>query len=108
MTADENGSQWSATWKTADGQIMLPASYSDEKGNVHHYTYTVEETPVEGYSTVIRYDQAGYVITVTNRHDPKLPLTGKADSWILLLGLILLCGGCGWILWQKKQKILKY
>lgn len=104
LTAEEHGSVWSSSWQTVIEDV--PVGYADESGNIlYYYTYTVEETPVEKYITTIEYDDTGYVATITNEHDPELPLTGVAGGLVIVLfGTGLICLGCEWLLRSKRKK----
>ncbi|SHJ28750.1 Cna B-type domain-containing protein [Hespellia stercorisuis] len=101
LTATENGSNWSATWKkVVEG---LPVAFKDKDGTIRYYFYTVEETTVDGYITTIEYDNTGYVATITNRHDPELPFTGgKGLLWLIILGVAI--GGYGIYRREKRKK----
>lgn len=103
MTYADHGSKWSSAWETS---VKLPVGYADPATGeiLYYYTYTVEEAPVDGYVTAIEYDETGYVATITNQHDPELPLTGAAGSFVIVLaGAVLICIGCEWLL-RKKRK----
>ena len=105
ITPDENG-QWAHTW------TGLPKQ--DENGNP--YTYTVEETALNGYETSYAYPEDGNeevgassgTITITNTKTATfvLPETGgigtNAFVWIgvVLMGAAL--GGC--LFWQMRRK----
>lgn len=43
----------------------LPAQFT-QNDNVYYYTYSVEETPVSGYATVIHYSDDHYTANITN------------------------------------------
>lgn len=104
LSAESNGSSWSATWKTTEGQIRLPVAF-EQDGKIYYYSYTVEEVPVSGYTSTIKYDTTGYIATITNRHDPKLPLTGGPGGIALAgLGTVMILAGLESKRRTKKRK----
>ncbi len=104
MTAAEHGSVWSSSWRKVIEDV--PVGVADASGNIlYYYTYTVEETPVEGYITTVEYDDAGYVATITNQHDSELPSTGAMGGFaIVLFGAGLICMGYECLLRTKSKK----
>ncbi|MZL69079.1 MULTISPECIES: Cna B-type domain-containing protein [Eubacteriales] len=107
VTPDENGN-WTYTWE------KLPRK--DDTGN--YYTYSVEETAVDGYETSYRYPEGGgnaetgidkgeIIITNTKIVSFILPETGGAGSTPFIIAGLLLVGmsgvGCLYIR-RKRQK----
>lgn len=100
LTAEEDGSGWSSTWKKVVSG--LPVAFADTDGTLYYYSYTVEESTA-GYITSIEYDNTGYVVTITNQHDPELPLTGgRGMLWLVILGAVLAISG--FYRYGKKKK----
>ena len=98
LTADEDGSPWSETWrKVIDG---LPVAIEGKDGAPQYVTYTVEELTVDGYVTTITSDATEKVITITNTKQGLLPGTGGTGThWFALLGILLV--GVGILLTRK-------
>ncbi|MBW3089549.1 cell surface protein [Bifidobacterium sp. 82T25] len=116
MSAKENGSLWSDTWRTK--VTGLPVAFVDKGSGadgedvVRYYTYTVKEismtfdtgegatkTPAQaGYSVSVDYGQYAdgkYVATVTN-YSP-LPETGGNGIASIMLAAVLVFGlGAAW------------
>ena len=128
MTAKENGSAWSDTWRTK--LTGLPVAFVD-KGScpngedvTRYYTYTVKElnmtyasgdtdgnaetkTPAEaGYSVSVKYgtDKDGkYVATVTN-FSPLPETGGNGTLLFVMLGVLMLALGTAWYLRANRME----
>ena len=128
MTAKENGSAWSDTWRTK--LTGLPVAFVD-KGScpngedvTRYYTYTVKElnmtyasgdtdgnaetkTPAEaGYSVSVKYgtDKDGkYVATVTN-FSPLPETGGNGTLLFVMLGVFMLALGTAWYLRANRME----
>ncbi|KFI97164.1 LPXTG cell wall anchor domain protein [Bifidobacterium stellenboschense] len=122
MTAKNNGSAWSDTWRTK--LTGLPVAFVDKGSGpngedvTRYYTYTVKEldmtfasggadgkdvtkTPAEaGYSVSVKYgkDKDGkYVATVTN-FSPLPETGGNGTLLFVMLGVLMLALGTAWYL----------
>ena len=106
VTPDENGN-WTYTWE------KLPRK--DDTGN--YYTYSVEETAVDGYKTSYLYPEGGgnaetgidkgeVIITNTKVVSFILPETGGAGSTPLVSTGLLLAGmsGVGYVYIRRKRR----
>ena len=106
MIPDENGN-WTCTWE------KLPRK--DDAGN--YYTYSVEETAVDGYETSYRYpedngnaeigiDKGEVIITNTKTARFILPETGGVGSTPFIIAGLLLVGmsGIGYLYVRKKRR----
>ena len=106
VTPDENGS-WTYTWEN------LPRK--DDAGN--HYTYSVEETMVDGYETFYRYpeddgnaetgiDEGEVIIINTKIVSFILPETGGAGSTPFIIAGLLIVGmsGVGYLYIRRKRR----
>lgn len=109
LTKADDASDWSETWrKVVSG---LDVAFADADGTLHYYTYTVQEKPVDGYSTTYEYSANNanatdkYVATVTNTHLPALPDTGGMGMQVLAaLGLLLLLVGAAAALHRSRRR----
>ncbi len=104
LTADQDGQFGTASWRKVIKD--LPVAFKEQVDGVevlHYYTYTVEETPVEGYKTSISKDKTGYEITITNTATmPELPFSGGAgDIAFILAGFGFIALG---IMWTRKRR----
>ena len=106
VTPDENGN-WTYTWE------KLPRK--DDTGN--YYTYSVEETAVDGYKTSYLYPEGGgnaetgidkgeVIITNTKVVSFILPETGGAGSTPFIIAGLLLVGmsGVGYLYFRQKRR----
>ncbi|RSX48974.1 LPXTG cell wall anchor domain-containing protein [Bifidobacterium callimiconis] len=116
VTLDSSdGSFWSNTWKkTVTG---LPVAFKDDSGNLHYYTYVVEETGVDlgdgkgnvkpadaKYAVSVSHDVIDNVTTVTNSSTEPLPNTGdQGVMWIMLFGLMLIGLGAAWYMHNRRD-----
>ena len=77
-----------STWKKIiEG---LPA-YIKDGDKICYYTYSVTETKIDGYTTMIETSKDGFTFTITNKHFPGLPDTGGNGRYLIhLIGLLLL------------------
>lgn len=128
MTAKENGSAWSDTWRTK--LTGLPVAFVDKGSGpngedvTRYYTYTVKElnmtyasgdtdgnaetkTPAEaGYSVSVKYgtDKDGkYVVTVTN-FSPLPETGGNGTLLFVMLGVLMLALGTAWYLRANRME----
>lgn len=128
MTAKENGSAWSDTWRTK--LTGLPVAFVDKGSGpngedvTRYYTYTVKElnmtyasgdtdgnaetkTPAEaGYSVSVKYgtDKDGkYVATVTN-FSPLPETGGNGTLLFVMLGVFMLALGTAWYLRANRME----
>ena len=128
MTAKENGSAWSDTWRTK--LTGLPVAFVDKGSGpngedvTRYYTYTVKElnmtyasgdtdgnaetkTPAEaGYSVSVKYgtDKDGkYVATVTN-FSPLPETGGNGTLLFVMLGVLMLALGTAWYLRANRME----
>ena len=90
LTAAEHGESGSAVWtRVIEG---LPAVYTVSDTVIYYYSYTVEEEPVNGYTSHITVSHDGTAVTIMNTRRPLLPVTGGNGDWsfvILGTGIIL-------------------
>ncbi|MBT1177533.1 LPXTG cell wall anchor domain-containing protein [Bifidobacterium callimiconis] len=115
VTLDSSdGSFWSNTWKkTVTG---LPVAFKDDSGNLHYYTYVVEETGVDlgdgktitpteaKYTVNVSHDVIDNVTTVTNSTTEPLPNTGgQGVMWIMLIGLMIIGLGVAWYMRNRRD-----
>lgn len=114
LTASENGSLWSETWrKVLEG---LPVAIKDENDEVHYLTYTASETDVTfgedkqspsdlGYIVSVSSDAHEKVITITNTKQGLLPGTGgTGTAFIMAAGLMTLVVGGIWLDRQRRRR----
>lgn len=101
LTAREDGSPWSETWRKVIED--LPVAIEGKDGAPQYVTYTVEELTVDGYVTTITSDATEKVITITNTKQGLLPGTGGVGTmWIIAAGLLLIGVGLVWQ-WRNRR-----
>lgn len=74
VDSTERKELWKRVFYNIPASEVLSGQSSGQE-TVVYYTYEVEETPVDGYSTSIAYDNETTAI-ITNIHRPTLPVTG--------------------------------
>lgn len=105
-TADKEAGR-AATWRKVLQDVPVSEYTVDETTGERtitaYYTYTVEESPVSGYTTSdTSYREEKYQATITNTHHPTLPITGDAgDWWFVILGVGILLFG---LAMRKRRK----
>lgn len=69
----------------------LPAYIKDDADKTHYYEYSVTETEINGYTTIIKSSDDGFTFTIINRHFALLPDTGGKGIMIFIIagGLLL-------------------
>lgn len=101
MTAAEDGSKWTSTWKKVFPSLpvgMERVTDQNQREILYYYAYTVREVTVAGYATTYAERSAisvpgavEHVFTVTNKHRPELPFTGSmGDGTFVTVGVGLL------------------
>ena len=94
LTKEEDASGWTSTWKKVISGLPVAIEIGkDENGEpvISYYSYTIKEKEVtDYYLSTIEYDNTGYVVTITNRHDVELPLTGGKGMVPLVILAVLL------------------
>lgn len=125
MEETADASKWTATWKKVisgfevgrerniPAEEVVPGELSREIA--YYYAYMVREEPVAGYTTAYTSGIAisgtaantpiSHVFTITNRHEPELPLTGAGGGlYISLLGVGFIALGSELFLRRRRRR----
>lgn len=103
LTAADDGSLWSETWRKVIEDLPVAIQGKDE--TLQYVTYTVEELAVDGYVTTIVPDATEKVITITNTKQGMLPGTGgTGTAFIMAAGLMTLVVGGIWLDRQRRRR----
>ena len=103
LTADEDGSLWSETWRKVIED--LPVAIEGKDRAPQYVTYTVEELTVDGYVTTITSNATEKVITITNTKQGLLPGTGGIGTTLIVaVGLATLVLGGVWLDQQRRRR----